>query len=125
MLKVYRDEDHPQSRGLRAQYPYSRDRLKRLLDVMVAMADDKDFPGDYDYCVSVLSSCCSVLPSFTPGTPGMTIDDKMQRLHPQLFGENKQFIWPPTILVFAQWANLGGAQQQYDPAFFNQIKAAG
>ncbi|KAF9026791.1 hypothetical protein BGZ52_005748, partial [Haplosporangium bisporale] len=54
-LKVYRDEDHPQSRGLRAQYLYSRDRLKRLLDVMVDMADDNDFPGDYDYCVSVFS----------------------------------------------------------------------
>lgn len=119
-LKVYRDEDHPQSRGLRAQYLYSRDRLKRLLDVMVDMADDNDFPGDYDYCVSVLSSCCSVLPSFTPG-----MDERMQRLHPELFGKDEQFIWPKTILVFAQWANLGGAQQQYDSRFFDNIKAAG
>ncbi|KAF9923363.1 hypothetical protein BGZ67_009865, partial [Mortierella alpina] len=119
-LKVFRDEDHPKSRGLRARYLYSRDSLKRLLDVMVDMADDKNFPGDYDYNVSVLSSCCLALPLITLG-----MDKKMQRLHPDLFGENKQFIWPKTILVCAQWANLGGAQQQYSPEFFNRIKAAG
>ncbi|KAF9325086.1 hypothetical protein BG006_011417 [Podila minutissima] len=97
-LKVYRDEDHPQSRGLRAQYLYIRDRLKRLLDVMVDMVDDNNFP---------------------------VMDERMQRLHPELFGVDKQFLWPKTILVYAQWANLGGAQQQYNPEFFNRIKAAG
>ncbi|KAF9319488.1 hypothetical protein BG003_009013 [Podila horticola] len=122
-LKVYRDEDHPNSRGLRAQYLYSRDRLKRLLDVMVDMVDDNDFPGDYDYCVSVVSSCCLLLPWFTPGMD--TEDERMRRLHPELFGVDKQFLWPKTILVYAQWANLGGAQQQYNPEFFNKIKAAG
>ncbi|KAF9028384.1 hypothetical protein BGZ52_011600 [Haplosporangium bisporale] len=120
---VYRDEDHPNSRGLRAQYLYSRDRLKRLLDVMVDMVDDNDFPGDYDYCVSVVSSCCLLLPSFILGMN--SVDERMRRLHPELFGVDKQFLWPKTILVYAQWANLGGAQQQYNPEFFNKIKAAG
>ncbi|CAG8824351.1 18099_t:CDS:1, partial [Gigaspora rosea] len=33
--------------------------------------------------------------------------------------------WPPVIIVFAQWANLEGDRQVYDPNFIGKIKQAG
>ncbi|KAF9346268.1 hypothetical protein BGX26_002247 [Mortierella sp. AD094] len=118
-LMVYKDEDYPKSRGLRARYLYDRDRLKRLLDVMVDMAEDDKFPADYDYCITVLSSSCLVLPSFP-----LDEDERMQRLHPELFGKDGMLYWPPMIVVYAQWANLDGGGQLYDPTFFKKIKDA-
>ncbi|CAG8563334.1 13263_t:CDS:2 [Ambispora gerdemannii] len=55
-LHVFRDQDNPNSHGFRAAYPYDRLRLKALLDVMVEMAEVENFPADYDYCISVLTS---------------------------------------------------------------------
>src|SRR4051794_35845191 len=40
-------------------------------------------------------------------------------------GEDDLPLWPPMILIYAQWANLGGATQAYDKTFFDKIKAAG
>ncbi|KAG0347175.1 hypothetical protein BG005_000346 [Podila minutissima] len=117
---VHRDEDHPLSCGMRIFYPYDRDRLKRLLDVTVRMANDNSFPADYDYCVSVLSGGSVVLPSFSPN-----IDYTMRTKYPEIFGQDGQFLWPSMIIVYAQWANLGGQNQPYNSAFFNEIKEAG
>ncbi|KAF9951322.1 hypothetical protein BGZ72_007137, partial [Mortierella alpina] len=47
-LQVHKDEDHPLSRGFRGQVPYNRDVLKNLLDIVLEMGDDDDFPADYD-----------------------------------------------------------------------------
>ncbi|KAG0331573.1 hypothetical protein BG000_010768 [Podila horticola] len=55
-LNVLKDEDHPKSRGFRAVFPYSEATLKRLLDVMTDQDDMPDTPGDYDYCVSMMSA---------------------------------------------------------------------
>lgn len=55
-LNVLKDEDHPESRGFRAVFPYSEATLKRLLDVMIDQDDMPDTPGDYDYCVSMMSA---------------------------------------------------------------------
>ncbi|KAG0078479.1 hypothetical protein BGZ93_010240 [Podila epicladia] len=119
-LRVHRDEDHPLSRGLKIFYPYSRDRLKRLLDVMVDMANDKSFPADFDYCLTMLSADSLILSSFSPD-----LDEIMHKEHPEIFGSNGLFIWPPMILVYAQWANLEGKGQPYDMTFFDKIKEAG
>lgn len=117
---VHRDEDYPLSRGLRIFYPYDRDRLERPLDVTVQMVNDNSFPADYDYSVSALSSGSVVLPSFSPN-----IDYTMRTKYPEIFGQEGQFLWPNMIIVYAQWANLGGQDQPYNSAFFNEIKEAG
>ncbi|KAF9944319.1 hypothetical protein BGZ70_004793 [Mortierella alpina] len=119
-IRVHRDEDHPHSRGLKILYPYDRDRLKRLLDVMVEMANDKSFPADYDYCLTMLSANSLILPSFSPD-----LDEIMRVEHPEHFGQNGRFGWPPMIIVYAQWANLEGENQPYDKTFFEKIKRAG
>ncbi|KAG0027213.1 hypothetical protein BGZ82_009104 [Podila clonocystis] len=119
-IRVHRDEDHPLSRGLKILYPYDRNRLKRLLDVMVEMANEKSFPADFDYCLTVLSADSLILPSFSPD-----LDQIFRSEHPEAFGENGLFIWPPMIIVYAQWANLEGKGQPYDPTLFDKIKKAG
>ena len=55
-LNVIKDEDHPDLRGFRAMFLYSEATLQRLLDVMVDQDDTSDTPGDYDYCVSMMSA---------------------------------------------------------------------
>ncbi|KAG0032868.1 hypothetical protein BGZ81_009921 [Podila clonocystis] len=98
---------------LKVAYTYSRDRLKRLLDVMVEMAEDDKFPGDYDYCLTVLSSRVGFI---HPNT-----EDNMP---PKMKSEEEVNNWPHMILVYAQWANLDGASQVYNPKFFNKIRDA-
>ncbi|KAF9118335.1 hypothetical protein BGW39_001262 [Mortierella sp. 14UC] len=119
-IRVHRDEDHPHSRGLKILYPYNRDRLQRLLDVMVQMANDKSFPADYDYCLTVLSADSLIFPSFSPD-----LDETMRTEHPEIFGRDGRFVWPPLIAVYAQWANLEGGDQPYNKIFFDKIKRAG
>ncbi|KAF9281203.1 hypothetical protein BGZ68_006792 [Mortierella alpina] len=99
-LNVLRDEDHPKSRGLRGVFLYDPvhhpNRLKNLLDVLVKQGETEDHPGDYDLILSLMS----------------------RRLEE---GDR-----PATaIVVFAQWANLGGAGQSYSSAFFDSIIEAG
>ncbi|KAH7053624.1 hypothetical protein BKA57DRAFT_525571 [Linnemannia elongata] len=93
-LNVLKDEDHPESRGFRALFLYSEATLKRLLDVMVDQDDTPDTPGDYDYCLSMMSA------SPAEGRPAV-------------------------IVAFAQWANLEGRNQPYNPRFFEKILNAG
>jgi hypothetical protein len=111
-MHVFRDQDYPNSRGLRAAYPYNRQRLKALLDIMVEMVEDENFPADYDYCVSVLDE---PPPLFT--TNEITYDMK----HDTKDGRT-QATWPPTIVVFVQWANLQGDQQNYNSNFIDKIR---
>ncbi|KAF9425495.1 hypothetical protein BGZ94_007489 [Podila epigama] len=66
-LNVHKDEDHPKSRGLRAMFLYSEATFKRILDVMVGMAETPDTPGDYDLTISVLG------PSPAEGRPGIIV----------------------------------------------------
>ncbi|KAF9560518.1 hypothetical protein EC968_006136 [Mortierella alpina] len=95
-LNVIRDEDHPEARGLRGLFLYSEQTLKRILDVLVKQDDTDDTPGDYDVIISLMSRR----------------DEEENR--------------PATaIVVFAQWANLGGRGQSYNSKFFDDLLEAG
>jgi FAD/FMN-containing dehydrogenase len=95
-LKVLKDEDHPKSRGLRGVFMYTEERLKKILDVLVKQDDTEDTAGDYDLIISLMSRR----------------DEEEDR--------------PATaIVVFGQWANLGGEDQTYSSAFFDEVLEAG
>ncbi|KAG0251566.1 hypothetical protein BG011_007522 [Mortierella polycephala] len=96
-LRVLKDEDHALSRGFRCLFLYTEATLKKLLDVLVEQDDNNDTPGDYDYIISLMSKREEEL-----------IDRPMS-----------------VIVVYAQWANLRGPGQAYDPTFFNKIREAG
>ncbi|GBC06256.1 hypothetical protein RclHR1_06710006 [Rhizophagus clarus] len=115
-LNVFRDQDYPNSRGLRAICPYNRDRLKDLLDIMVDMAEDEEFPADYDYCITVIED-----PPF-PMSSELTYDQRYN----QKGNLEQDVIWTRTIVIFVQWANLQGDQQKYNSDFIDKIlKTAG
>ncbi|KAN0110838.1 hypothetical protein V8E51_007225 [Hyaloscypha variabilis] len=76
-IRVYRDQDYQGSRGVKSLFWYKPEKLKGLLDILVEMADDENFPGNYDSCVSALSENFPVLDLF-----GRNLDEKMKSAHP-------------------------------------------
>ena len=113
-IRLHRDSDHPLSRGLKMVFFYTRPVLENLLNIVADIANDADYPGDFDYCVTLISS------SLTGAKGG--IDEHMQVKHPKEYGENKQGVFPAGILVYAQWANTQGPRQPLDNRLFEAIR---
>ncbi|KAF9574461.1 hypothetical protein EC968_006445 [Mortierella alpina] len=93
-LQVHRDEDHLLSRAVRGRIPYDRNVLKQLLDLVVEMGDDDEFPADYDVVITMTSE------------------------RPAQYADTPE---EAKIVIWAQWANLEGAGQVYDPTFFQRL----
>ncbi|MCJ1325604.1 hypothetical protein MMC10_002267 [Thelotrema lepadinum] len=96
-IEAHRDSNYVGSRGLKALYLYNPTTLNRLLDMLVTMSDNDNYPRNYDFCISVLSSSFD-LPSLWPD-----IDNKMREFHPDIFGSSELPFWPRLIIVYAQW----------------------
>ena len=101
-LEVHRDEDYQGSLGLKAMYLYDRHQVERLMGKVAEMADNPDFPRNYDLCVSVLSSNFPLGQLMWPG-----LDQSMKHEMPSVFGEDKVLGWPKVIVVYAQWVPFG------------------
>lgn len=114
-IEANRDSDYQGSRGLKALYWYDAATLKRLLDILVEMSDNPDFPRNYDFCVSVLSSSFPLLDLWPD------IDEKMQREHPEIYGKDGLPFWPRTIVVYAQWVPFSKGDVP-DMTWFDRIK---
>ena len=117
-IDVHRDSDHEGSRGLKALYWYDTDTLKRLVNILVEMSDQQDFPRNYDFCVSVLSSSFPLLDLWPE------IDGVMRREHPEIYdgpegGPGVPF-WPRMIVVYAQWVPLAPGDR-CDMGWFDRI----
>jgi len=115
VLKVHRDKDYVGSLGLKALYWYDPDTLERLLNIIAEMSDDVNFPRNYDLCVSVLSSSNELLDWFPE------VDLKMQREHPELYGEDGNPFWPRVIICYAQWVPFA-KDDVPDQGWFERIK---
>ena len=113
-IEVHRDQDYVGSRGLKALYLYSPATLKRLLTLLATMSDDVDFPRNYDFCVSVLSSNFD-LPSLFPNA-----DDIEEEKFPKIFGKDNLKVWPRLIVVYAQWVPFSPSDKPND-SWFNDI----
>lgn len=95
-------------------------QVKNLLEIKSAMVKNEAFPGDYDYTVIVMSGDFSMLTDFAFPTEDM----KMRRWHEEQYGDSDIAVRLPCIMVYLQWANLGGADQRYNPEFFDKVKNA-
>jgi hypothetical protein len=113
-IEVFRDSDYQGSLGLKALYSYDPKVLRGLLDQLVEMSDNEDFPRNYDFCVSVLSSQFDLI-NLWPG-----LDDKMRELHPEIFGEDDLPAWPRVIVVYAQWVPFT-KDDRPDMSWFDRI----
>ncbi|KAI1774423.1 FAD-binding domain-containing protein [Hypoxylon cercidicola] len=114
-LQVHRDQDYNGSRGMKALYFYDTKTLKRLVDILVEMSDNDNFPRNYDLCISVLSSAFPLL-DLWPG-----LDEWMARAHPELYGKDGLILWPRTIIVYAQWVPFESGDV-CDMSWFDRIK---
>jgi FAD binding domain len=114
-IEVHRDSDYKGSRGLKALYWYSPETLKYLLDILVEMSDDENFPRNYDLCVSVLSSSFQVLDLIPE------VDGAMKVEHPEIYGDDGVPFWPRTIVVYAQWVPFD-KKDVCDMAWFDRIR---
>jgi len=90
-LEVHRDSDHDFKsvggqgpHGLRAVWWYNKATLEALLTKVAEMADNPEFPRNYDLCVSVLSSDFSI-DDLVPEMDGV-----MRRDHPEIYGLDGQ-----------------------------------
>ena len=119
-IKVYSDEDYKGSCGLKAVYWYSPETLKNLLNILVEMTDDEDFPRNYDYCVSMLSSSFDVFKLYPE------LDEQMKILRPDLYGKDENLIpdWPSVIVVYAQFVPFT-PNDQCKNDWFERIKKSG
>jgi FAD binding domain len=114
-ITVHRDEDYKGSRGVKSLYWYNPKTLKNLLDILVEMSDDENFPRNYDYCISVLSSSNKLLDLFPE------IDGKMREENPDLYGDDGIPFWPRMIVVYAQWVPFD-KNDVCDMGWFDRIR---
>lgn len=105
-------------RGLRAVWWYSQETVKALLAKVAEMADNPDWPRNYELCVSVLSSDFPLL-HLIPEMDGV-----MKRDHPEIYGLDGMPHWPSTVILYAQWVPLT-KDDRYDPKWFDALNNSG
>ncbi len=111
-FRVYRDSDYSGSRGHLLTYVYKTSTLKNLLDIMVDMAIQRNFPQNYDYCVSVLSA----------GNNLTTMYPILEKKDYRLKGTVHQ---DAVIFVFVQWVQLDNSDTLDSRGLFEQIRNCG
>jgi hypothetical protein len=124
-LEVHRDSDHDFKsvggqgpHGLRTVWWYNKATLAALLTKVAEMADNPEFPRNYDLCVSVLSSDFSI-ENLIP-----EMDGAMRRDHPEIYGIDGMPKWPASIILYAQWVPFT-KDDRYDPHWFDALHNSG
>jgi hypothetical protein len=114
-------ENHPHSRGLMALYPYRKEHLANLLEVVAELNSTEDLPGDLD----VLISCSSPFVAFMEGAHQLLLGHESMKAYREEYNTGADVMdYPAVILVAAQWANLGGESQPFDPHYFEKLLEA-
>ena len=110
-IEVHRDKDYVGSRGLKALFWYEPGTLQRLLTQLATMSDNPEFPRNYDFCVSVLSSSFH-LPSLIPEADAFEAEK-----YPEVYGKNGLKFWPRSIIVYVQWVPFSATDRPDDKWF--------
>jgi hypothetical protein len=126
IFNLLHDADHPNSRGLKIIAPFNYAALQNLYALMVDFVQTND-PG-FDFCVTSASATTQYL---ADALGLASYDSYMKVCYPEEYGRDPNdpladlstMIWP-SILVFVQFSNLGGASEPYDTAFCDKVKAA-
>jgi len=126
-LTPHKDKDHPHSRGMKLFTPYTPERLKKIMQVVAEMNDNQDLAGDFDLCVTMMKNVWNfhLLRKYTPQwlKSYKNIDEEMMYQHPRDYGDGVDSaedgvmaipdIPIPLILIYLQWSNIGGADQEF------------
>ncbi|ETN43375.1 uncharacterized protein HMPREF1541_02534 [Cyphellophora europaea CBS 101466] len=118
-LEVHRNEDYDGAIGLKALFLYDKQQLVRLVGKVAEMAEDPEWPRNYDLCVSVLSSSFPLGQLMWPG-----LDESIKHRVPSVYGDDKVLGWPKTIIVYAQWVPMTKGEKADDKVmqWFQNLK---
>jgi len=144
-IKPNKKEDYPNAKGMRIITQYTRPKMEALLKIKAEMVDNPDLPADWDMCITVMSAGELVKDDdYNPygvdynygerPVPRLLSEDPRANAL-QMYGVSEEKVIqamedvapegaakPGSIIVFAQWANLQGKDQKYDPTLFDRIK---
>ena len=124
-IEVHRDVDHdfPGARphGFKGIWLYHEEMVKKLLNEVAAMADDPEFPRNFDLCVSVLSSSFpmfKLMPELKDNW-----HEIIQRIA-QLIHVNADNKWPACVVLYAQWVPMNAEDKYTDKvdAWFQKFR---
>ncbi|KAL8827101.1 MAG: hypothetical protein Q9170_007147 [Blastenia crenularia] len=126
-IEVYRDADHdfPETgarpHGFKGIWLYSEMMVKLLLNEVAAMADDPEFPRNFDLCVSVLSSS---FPMFKLMPELKQNRAEILKRIADLVGVNGDTKWPASVVLYAQWVPMNAEDKYTDKvdAWFQKFR---
>lgn len=126
-IEVHRDSDHdfPETgarpRGFKGVFLYKQNVLKLLLNEVAAMADDLEFPRNFDICVSVLSSSFPMFKMMPELKDNLA---EILKLIADALGVNGDTKWPASIVLYAQWVPMNKDDKYTDKvdAWFQKFR---
>ncbi|KAH8764727.1 hypothetical protein BGZ57DRAFT_902028 [Hyaloscypha finlandica] len=116
-IEAHRDADHdfpeigPRPHGFKGVWLYRDTVLKLLLNEVAAMADDPEFPRNFDLCVSVVSSSFTMLKLIPELKDNMA--EILQRIA-EAVGVNGDTKFPACIVLYAQWVPMNAEDKYTD-----------
>jgi hypothetical protein len=126
IFKLLRDADHPHSRGLKILAPFNQAALQNLYELMVDFVKTNEY--GIDFCVSSAAATASFI---ADAIGEASYDSYMKFFYPEEYGRDPNDPFSdlstmifPSIFVYVQFSNLGGANEQYDSSFCDKVKAA-
>lgn len=127
-IRPHRDEDHPDSRGMKLFTLYTREKMEKILQATAEFNDDVEIAQDYDLCITIMSDavqCWSLRKLFTWKPQYDNLDEKIMVEHPDCYADGVEWaeqgnmsmpvIPSPGILIYLQWANVKGAKEKFGP----------
>ncbi|KAI4185719.1 MAG: hypothetical protein L6R41_003945 [Letrouitia leprolyta] len=126
-IEVHHDKDHDfpdkgvRPHGFKGIWLYRESIVKTLLHEVAAMADDPEFPRNFDLCVSVLSSSFRIF-KLMPELEDSKLD--IFKRIADAVGLNGDAMWPASVVVYAQWVPLNAEDKYTDKvdAWFKKFR---
>ena len=128
-IQVYRDADHNFPGGLgphgfKGVWLYNEKVVKLLLNEVAAMADDQEFPRNFDLCVSVLSrsfKLSKLIPEWEDDQK--QIDKHKEEIPGDAIDASIQYV-PGVVMLYAQWVPMNADDKYTDKvdAWFNKFR---
>jgi hypothetical protein len=126
-IEVHHDRDHdfPETgsrpHGFKGVWLYNETVVKLLLNEVAAMAEEPEFPRNFDICVSVLSSSFSMFHLMPELKENLA--ETLQNIA-EAVGVNGDTKWPASVVLYAQWVPMGAEDKYTDEvdAWFQKFR---
>merc|ERR1719330_115193 len=139
-VRPLHDKDYPKSRGMKLFSAYSKEKLEKCLQIMAEMSDNDDFPQDIDFCITCFTDemqAWYTKHAFFGETEPENVDQEQFFNHPRQYADGvpavedytkgKAGIPTGVLCLWVQWANTGGAAQEFgefERSYFESLRKA-